>query len=923
MLSNTTARGCLCRALPLLFAAALANPAVILAQTPVFSDTFSNGVLEDSDVIPGAWPANSIPANTTATESGGKLVITAGGAGSPNGTLLPSLRSGTPTADFNFFRKQLRFAVDLELTGDVPTLTQRQARFVLCSTTGSSNSADDAIAVRVRGDNTVALSAKQNKPNANTESVAALVSDAAVGGTVTRFELTLDATYYTLTVFHTGASGSASWSGAHGLAGAQWGPRGDSAIHLEVRRNTQTDAGANQFVAGTWDNLIVTRFAPPPAIFEDTFGNGVPAHSDLIPGFWTASTPGVSAIVENGQAQHTAESPSAGNIRVVQAGPLMPALNFFDRQIRISADLTLEGDVAVGTAKRSRMTLSSIPSTPYESPNTITAAIRGLNSIALTRKLNKPNTEPDANASGVAALIGVLNANLNIGDSSNSFTRYELTLNATRFQLKGYGAGKGSSVSRFSGEHGLSREMWGSNGDSALMIETVRLNAGAGAPVVTLWDNVLAEADATSLPSDPYWDFEATYETPPPLPWPSVTANYRLWLPGGEPIIRGIIFIGAGTGGDYRYFAHDMAFQETARALGFGILGYPNEGNMILQGSAAPARAAVQTVLNRAAEVSGHPEIANAPICATGNSAGGYDAGGMAINWPERTIAFVAFRGSPNAFAFSDATKKVPGLFVAGSKDSNTSTNPYKNRDCFLNWRGQGCQVAWTVDWLVGHQIGGNQGWEAAMTWFVEVANLRWPRPLVPSTTPGVLPALIDLEDASGWLGETAEFDSANLPIATDPFTPVAPYASYAGDKLQASWLPNETCARMYQAFTSTDLVANRKDIPLQNSVRIACPEQLVDPVPAGKPVKIEADPRGFDTVNAIVSVEFYDGAKLLGVDSAGPEWSLEFTPAKGGLRTLSVVATDALGARRAAFRTLAVEDASDSAAANRRWSAY
>jgi hypothetical protein len=112
----------------------------------------------------------------------------------------------------------------------------------------------------------------------------------------------------------------------------------------------------------------------------------------------------------------------------------------------------------------------------------------------------------------------------------------------------------------------------------------------------------------------------------------------------------------------------------------------------------------------------------------------------------------------------------------------------------------------------------------------------------------------------------------------------------------------------MYRALTSTDqAVPARTVVPLQTSLRITSPAQYADPVIAGQPVTIELDPREFDNTNAIATVQFYDGATLLGTDTNGPAWSFIFTPDETGLHTLTLVAADTLGNQRSALRTLHV----------------
>jgi len=645
--------------------------------------------------------------------------------------------------------------------------------------------------------------------------------------------------------------------------------------------------------------LLSVASAQTP-VFIDTFENGVPANSDNIPGFWTANLPETSTVSEeNGKLVQTASSDSAGTIHTTLAGLLSTNCNFFTRQLKFSADLTVDGDTASTFMNYGQFMVASESSSGYDSPDTLMVGFQQSDRITFSCKLNAPNVFADQIHPNVTKLLETT-----LQAANQHLDRFELTLNANRYRLKAFTGG--TSVLRISGEHGISQANWGSSGDSALLLETMRSSAAdAGTTSTGIWDNVEVETDASRLLAEPYYEFQATYFNSSGV---SATNDYTLWLPSTEPVIRGVIFFGPGSGSDFRYMVHDFAAQEAARNIGFALIGYQNAGNMNLwSDDPAKIQPAVQAVLDAAAGVSGHPEISNAPLCITGNSAGAFDSCFLAMNWPERVIAFVNHRGYASDSALPAAAKKVPGLMVAGSADGNSATEPFTLQNNFLIWRSQGAQVAYAVDWRVGHTPYGNQGWEGTFTWFVEVANLRYPRPLVPSLESGAgWPELIDLADASGWLADRTQYSAPYTPSVTSLYTTIAPYADYGGAVSNASWLPNETCARMYRALTSTDR-AVRTVVPLQTPLRITSPAQFADVVVVGQPVSIDLDPREFDDVNAIASVDFYDGETLLGTDTNGPEWSWAFTPTNTGLHTLSLVATDTLGTQGAAFRTLPV----------------
>jgi hypothetical protein len=345
-------------------------------QTPVFFDTFENGVVTNSEVITAFWTVGA-PTNTAVAEAGGGLVVTAGGMTSPNGTLAPLLRSGNPSAQFNFFQRRLRFASAIGIGGTAPS-NQCLMRFALTGSNAGNWSADDALAVRLQGDNRVSLSVKQDRANLSPEGGTLLINSANVGSTITGFELTLDATNYTLVVTHAGGSGSTAFNGAHGLIAAQWGVDGASALQFEILRasGTGTGAGAGLDAVGTVDNFTVARLGPPPPLVEDTFGNGVTANSDHGTNFWTAMLPQTSAVVENGRLVQAASSPATGNLRASHASALATNLNFFARQIKIGAELAVTGNTSNTWMSRGQLALASTATNGYAAPDTLMVGFR-------------------------------------------------------------------------------------------------------------------------------------------------------------------------------------------------------------------------------------------------------------------------------------------------------------------------------------------------------------------------------------------------------------------------------------------------------------------------------------------------------------------------------------------------------------------
>jgi hypothetical protein len=661
----------------------------------------------------------------------------------------------------------------------------------------------------------------------------------------------------------------------------------------------------DSYAVGTQWADVVPTLPDPNLVFLDSFDNGSLSSSDTEAGVWTLSTPQTSTAVESGG--ELVQSASAADASTVITGASTAPeqrFNFFDRQLKFDAAIRMGPADATNTptTRLGRFILSSAEGGGTASPDTFSLLYTAENSIELDTKMDGPDVDPNATSAYISSKINTFAGSfINFPPYKYNYThQFHLAIDSNRYRLVSNVTSDGSVRARFSGEHGIDRSKWGAGGDSSLILEAMRTGAPTGTSATASWDYLKVEASSQPLLNEPVRTINVTFTNSSGVPRGS---SFCLWVPSTEPVIRGIIFVGPGTGMDFRYFAFDPMVQEAARSIGFGIMAYlVNDtftGNI---GGAdyALAKQTIQTAMSRAAEVSGHAEIANAPICCTGFSLGASDSVNMAIKWPERTIAYVAQHyGAGPPVNPPAALLKVPGLFVAGSTDwTHSIIESY-----VYNWRSLGAQVALTWAWDVNHTLLGNQGWESTWTWLIETANLRYPRSLVPGLTPGQIPTLINLADNSGWAGNTI---TSTPSFVTNPFMTVVPYASYTGLVSTSSWYPNETCARIFRAQTSTDL-GTRTLAPSQTPLRIVSPKQYGEQVPVGESALISVDPRDFDDVRAISSMEFYDGSTLLGTVTNGPNWSLSFVPAESGLHSLSVVATDTDGNKGSAFRALFV----------------
>jgi hypothetical protein len=118
-----------------------------------------------------------------------------------------------------------------------------------------------------------------------------------------------------------------------------------------------------------------------------------------------------------------------------------------------------------------------------------------------------------------------------------------------------------------------------------------------------------------------------------------VQGDFTMWLPDDVSRPRGLIYILPGSGGNSQSSAIAPYYQQQARALGFGVVGYGVHGAVTPNFRWDRDLTSLQRSLDAAAAASGHPELSNAPVALTGASAGGYYSFALSKANPTRVIA--------------------------------------------------------------------------------------------------------------------------------------------------------------------------------------------------------------------------------------------------------------------------------------------
>jgi pimeloyl-ACP methyl ester carboxylesterase len=366
--------------------------------------------------------------------------------------------------------------------------------------------------------------------------------------------------------------------------------------------------------------------------------------------------------------------------------------------------------------------------------------------------------------------------------------------------------------------------------------------------------------------------------------------DFRAWVPAGRTVVNGVYVNFNCSGCDSRGEADDSTAQEFARTLGFAIV-----GTRFSQSNETGHSADLLAALQHFAAMSGHPEIAHAPVAAMGASLGGYNAMQFAVDYPDRTLAYVSTCSSRLVdSAGSPGFVKVPGLYAAGSLETWVHDRPAEIQQL----RRRGALVSFYWGWEFGH----GYVWDPALGWnfLSDVVRKRYPSGQDPRNGPI---QLVDLSADSGWLADPSGLDLGTdphntTPVTPAPFTRIQRYADYAGDRDSAMWLPSAGLAYMYRGLSSWEhpvwyptgfpYVWNRTTYvspPLSSGWTL--PKR-------GETVRVVANIDG----QAPTSVRFYDGAKLLATRTS-PPYQYDWSANKIGIHAFTIVARYADGRER------------------------
>ena len=277
-----------------------------------------------------------------------------------------------------------------------------------------------------------------------------------------------------------------------------------------------------------------------------------------------------------------------------------------------------------------------------------------------------------------------------------------------------------------------------------------------------------------------------------------VSGDYAMYVPAGVQPLRGVI-ISLGGGVTTSGFAtgdnlgqeleNNPELERSLQALGASLRALAKSSQVALLGTTKHGLAnspasddALFAAIGEFAGLSGHPEIAAAPVLTFGLDAGSPQAIGLASRYPARAIGVLVRVPTSVPDLTAPAALTVPTFVMQSGLDNLVDNSAIQSR--FSANRSRGGLWALAVEPGIQHAVATGRGNAANVEWIRTALTLRLP------ATPG--DPLVALDEQSGWLGNQATLE-------------IAPWADYPGTRTGASWLLSEPVAMSWQRLgTST-----------------------------------------------------------------------------------------------------------------------
>jgi cephalosporin-C deacetylase-like acetyl esterase/pimeloyl-ACP methyl ester carboxylesterase len=280
--------------------------------------------------------------------------------------------------------------------------------------------------------------------------------------------------------------------------------------------------------------------------------------------------------------------------------------------------------------------------------------------------------------------------------------------------------------------------------------------------------------------------------------------TFELWLPGDIGYAKGIVVISK-HGAGRNLFVHPE-LRRMARELHLALFTF--EGNPMQRGFWP--RSLLYERLAVFAQKTGHPELAHAPFFLFGHSNGTGFSAIFPATESARVWAWVSMRPGTVFQVYQPSAAQIPGLVIFGEDDQFFARPSKVESLAVVQAMRKNCGALWNcvVEPKSGHAPGENT-WPLVFSFLRHTFTSRVPADADPRQAPVKLIALREEVACLGQNWDPVQGGYQNLPVA--------PVASFSGNKTVASWLINAAYTADWQKFQAEGRLATpEKLLPLE-----------------------------------------------------------------------------------------------------------
>jgi hypothetical protein len=325
-----------------------------------------------------------------------------------------------------------------------------------------------------------------------------------------------------------------------------------------------------------------------------------------------------------------------------------------------------------------------------------------------------------------------------------------------------------------------------------------------------------------------------------------------LWIPPDCDYVRGVVLTGQVI--LEKNLMEDPAIRTAAARAGLALVldmkSTIGIGSNLREGGEGRKR--LQAMLDGLADVSGHPEIAQAPLLTIGHSGGAIFAWHAGYAMPERVFGVIGLKAAPigppegiipQMGDGGAILNNIPVLVVTGQYES--MGNPVRTPEYHWRWvrgglldfraRGHNALMSALVEPGTGHF-----SWYPDLAEYVALFIEKAARYRIPTDRPpaGQAPVLRDIPQEEGWLTDVNFFG--------DPRHATAAFKEYAGDPAMAFWHLDEELARANDAYGAQHRDKAFQQLTFRDGDRQLPPGWMMEvpfrPLDDGQSFRVKAD---------------------------------------------------------------------------------